>query len=148
MQYFLGRYEYAMNERGRVPVPPRYRDLFLRGAVLNQGPDHCLRLFTAESFEQQAALYTNEPAIERRGRVTRHGFFANCFSVEPDRQGRILIPALLREYAALDGGVIVAGAGEWLEIWSPSSFATEMDEANRQEPASESPPSELKGQDS
>ena len=106
--------------------------------MLNQGPDHCLRLFTAESFEQQAALYTNEAAIERRGRVTRHGFFANCFSVELDRQGRILIPALLREYAGLDGGVIVAGAGEWLEIWGPSSFATEMDEANRQEPASES----------
>jgi len=138
VQYFLGRYEYAMDERGRVPVPPRYRDLFLRGAVLNQGPDSCLRLFTEESFEQQASLYTGQPAIERSGRVTRHGFFANCFSVEPDRQGRILIPAPLREYANLQGSVIVAGAGEWLEIWSPDAFTTEMAEALRREAASES----------
>ncbi len=138
MQYFLGRYEYAMDERGRVPVPPRYRDLFLRGAVLNQGPDSCLRLFTEESFEQQASLYTGQPAIERSGRVTRHGFFANCFSVEPDRQGRILIPAPLREYASLQGTVIVAGAGEWLEIWSPEAFTTEMTEALREGTAAES----------
>ena len=137
MQYFLGRYEYAMDERGRVPVPPRYRDLFLRGAVLNQGPDSCLRLFTEESFEQQASLYTSQPAIERSGRMTRHGFFANCFSVEPDRQGRILIPAPLREYAELQGSVIVAGAGEWLEIWSPDAFTTEMAEAHSKESASD-----------
>ena len=126
MQYFLGRYEYAMDERGRVPVPPRYRELFARGAVLNQGPDPCLRLFTAESFEQQAELYTSEPAIERGGRMTRHAFFANSFSVELDRQGRMLIPGPLREHARLEGSVVVAGAGEWLEIWNPEQFESEM----------------------
>lgn len=135
MQYFLGRYEYAMDARGRVPVPPRYRDLFIKGAVLNQGPDPCLRLFTAESFEQQAALYTSAPAIERGGRMTRHAFFANSFTVEPDRQGRILVPAPLRSYAALEGTVIVAGAGEWIELWSPERFETEMSAAiDSQEP--------------
>ncbi|MEX0786012.1 MAG: cell division/cell wall cluster transcriptional repressor MraZ [Dehalococcoidia bacterium] len=135
MQYFLGRYEYAMDARGRVPVPPRYRDLFIKGAVLNQGPDPCLRLFTAESFEQQAALYTSAPAIERGGRMTRHAFFANSFTVEPDRQGRILVPAPLRVYAGLEGTVIVSGAGEWIEVWSPNRFETEMSAAiESQEP--------------
>jgi len=122
-----------MDERGRVPVPPRYRDLFLKGAVLNQGPDPCLRLFPAESFEQQAALYTSAPAIERAGRITRHAFFANSFTVEPDRQGRILIPAPLRAYAGLEGSVIVAGAGEWIEVWNPQRFEAEM-AAAQQEP--------------
>lgn len=135
MQYFLGRYEYAMDERGRVPVPPRYRDEFVQGAVLNQGPDPCLRLFTAQSFEQQAALYTSAPAIERSGRMTRHAFFANSFTVEPDRQGRILVPAPLRAYAGLESSVIVAGAGEWIEVWNPDRFEREMSEAARsQEP--------------
>jgi MraZ protein len=125
--YFLGRYEYAMDGRGRVPVPPRYREVFARGAVLSQGsPDPCLRLYTAESFEQQAGLYTSEPATRRTGRITRHAFFTRSFPVELDRQGRILVPGPLRAYAALDGNVVVVGAGEWLEVWNPERFEAEM----------------------
>lgn len=127
MQFFLGRYEYAMDGRGRVPLPPRYRDVFARGAVLSQGsPEPCLRLYTAESFEQQAALYTSEPATRRAGRITRHAFFGRSFPVELDRQGRILVPAPLRAHAALDASVVVVGAGEWLEIWNPERFEAEM----------------------
>ena len=125
--YFLGRYEYAMDERGRVPLPPRYRDPLARGAVLGEGaPDRSLRLYTEESFQQQAALYTSEPATRRAGRTTRHGFFPRAFPVEPDRQGRILVPAPLRAYAGLEGNVVVVGAGEWLEIWNPDRLEAEM----------------------
>lgn len=131
MDYFLGRSEYAMDDRGRVPIPPRYRDSFSKGAMLNQGPDPCLRLFTIESFEEQAALYTSDPAIERTARMTRHAFFANSFPVEMDKQGRILIPPPLRLYAKLEGNVIISGAGEWLEIWSLEEFEREMAEASR-----------------
>jgi MraZ protein len=126
MPYFLGKFEYAMDARGRVPVPPRYRDLFVRGAVLSQGPDPCLRLFTQDSFDEQASLYTAEPATQPAGRSTRRSFFAQSFSVELDRQGRILIPGALRSYAALESNVVVAGAGEWLEIWDPQRFESEM----------------------
>ncbi len=127
MAYYLGRYDYAMDERGRVPVPPRYRDDFARGVVLSHGsPDPCLRVFTMESFEEQAQLYANEPATKRAGRITRHGFFSRSFPAELDRQGRILIPAALRESAALESSVVVAGAGEWLEIWNPARFEAEM----------------------
>ena len=127
MTYFLGRYEYAMDGRGRVPLPPRYRDVLARGSVLSQGsPDLCLRLFTAESFEQQAALYTSEPGTRRSGRITRHAFFTRSFPVELDRQGRILVPAPLRAYASLEGTVVVVGAGEWLELWNPERFEAEM----------------------
>lgn len=131
MQYFLGRYDYAMDDRGRVPVPPRYRDLLARGAMLNQGPDPCLRLFTQESFDNQAQLYTSLPSIQREGRMTRLAFFSNSFSVELDKQGRILIPAPLRTYARLEGNVVISGAGEWLGIWNPEQFEVEMAEAER-----------------
>ena len=125
-QYFLGRYEYAMDDRGRVPIPPRYRDLFALAGMLNQGPDACLRLFTTENFDQQAQLYTREDAISPSARTTRRLFFANCFSVELDRQGRILIPGPLRAYARLEGNVVIAGVGEWLEIWNPELFEERM----------------------
>lgn len=125
--FFLGRYEYAMDERGRVPVPPRYRDALAQGAVLGQGsPDRCLRLYTEESFEQEAVLYTSEPATRRAGRITRHAFFARSFPVDLDRQGRILVPAALRTYAGLEGNALVVGSGEWLEIWDPERFDAEM----------------------
>jgi MraZ protein len=125
--YFLGRNDYAMDERGRVPLPPRYRDVFAHGAVLSQGaPDRCLRLFTSESFEREAARYTRTPGTRRAGRITRHAFFPRSSSVELDKQGRILIPTHLRDFAGLRGTVVVVGAGEWLEIWDPERFETEM----------------------
>lgn len=127
MLYFLGTYEYSMDERGRVPMPPRYRDALGRGAVIGQGsPEPSLRLYTEESFNQQAELYTSEPATKRSGRVTRHAFFTRSFPIELDRQGRILVPAPLRTYASLDGNVVVVGAGEWLEIWDPDELDTQM----------------------
>ncbi len=137
MQYFLGRYDYAMDDRGRVPLPPRYRELFSRGAMISQGPDPCLRLFTQETFERQAELYTSLPAIEREGRMTRMAFFSNSFSVELDKQGRILIPAALRAYAGLESSVVISGSGEWLGIWNPDRFQAALSEAeswqNRQQ---------------
>lgn len=127
MRFFLGSYEYAMDERGRVPVPPRYREAYAHGAVLSQGsPDPCLRLYTAENFEEQATLYASQPATRRAGRITRHAFFPHSFSVDLDRQGRILVPATLRARAGLEGNVVVVGAGECLEIWNPERFEAEM----------------------
>jgi MraZ protein len=124
--FFLGAYDYSMDERGRVPLPPRYRDAFAHGLVLSQGsPDPCLRVYTLESFEAQASQYTSEPAIRRRGRLVRRGFFPRSFPAEMDRQGRVLVPPQLRRYADLEGNVIVAGAGEWLEIWNPERYAAE-----------------------
>ena len=126
MQYFLGRYDYAMDDRGRVPLPVPYRPMFAEGVVINQGPDRCLRLFTKENFDQQAQLYTREDATEESGRMTRRSFFANCFSVELDRQGRVLVPGPLRSYARLEGNVVIAGVGEWLEIWNAQHFEERM----------------------
>jgi MraZ protein len=110
--------------------------------VLNQGPDPCLRLFTSEGFDAQAQLYTSQPAIEREGRLTRRSFFANSYHAEVDKQGRILIPANMRNYARLEGNVVVSGAGEWLEIWNPELFEGDMAEAGQYQtrPAKEEAP--------
>ena len=127
MTYLLGTFEYAMDARGRVPLPPRYRDLFSRGGVISQGsPDLCLRLFTAEGFERQAAHYTTQPGTRKAGRIVRQGFFARSYPVDLDGQGRILVPGSLREYARLEGNAVIVGAGEWLEIWNPERFQAQM----------------------
>lgn len=127
MTLFLGTYEYAMDARGRVPVPPGYREVFTDGAVISQGsPNRCLRLFTVGGFEVEATHYTTRPSTKRAGRIARDGIFARSYPVSLDGQGRILIPAPLRAYAELDGNVVVVGAGEWLAIWSPERHLTHM----------------------
>jgi MraZ protein len=131
--YFLGTFDYAMDERGRLPLPPRYRDAFRNGIVLSQGsPDRCLRVYTQEAFEEQARQFTAEPSMRRRGRVLRHSLFPRSHEVELDKQNRILIPAPLREYAGLSGKVLVLGMGECLEIWSPEAYAEVAEHVNDQ----------------
>jgi MraZ protein len=120
---FLGKHDYAMDERGRVPLPPRYRDALMQGIILTQGtPDRCIRAYPASSFDDQAALYMNEPVTTRNGRVMRRAFFSGAYQAEMDRQGRVLIPPLLREFAGLESQVVVVGTGEGMEIWSAADF--------------------------
>jgi transcriptional regulator MraZ len=128
---FLGKHDYSMDERGRVPMPPRYREAFLQGLILTQGsPDPCIRAYPVTGFEQQAALYMSEPATTRNGRIRRRAFFSNAYPAELDRQGRVLVPQPLRDWAGLNNHIVVAGAGEWLEIWSTEAFdAAVLDEA-------------------
>jgi MraZ protein len=126
---FLGKHDYSMDERGRVPMPPRYRDAFMQGVILAQGsPDRCIRAYPTNGFEEQAALYMSEPATTRSGRVRRRAFFSNSYPAELDRQGRVLIPQTLRDWASLSSHIVVAGAGEWIEIWNSDDFESAMEQ--------------------
>ena len=125
--YFLGTFDYAMDERGRLPLPPRYRDAFRDGIVLSQGsPDLCLRAYTTDAFDAQASRLLAETSLHRKGRALRMSFFSRSHNVELDKQNRILVPAPLREYAQLSAKVLVTGGGEYLEIWSPDVFQARL----------------------
>src|SRR5438093_9838675 len=116
--YFLGTFEYAMDERGRVPMPPPFREALSKGVILTRGtPDPCLRGFSTDDFGQQAQLYTAEPNTHRTGRIMRRQFFAGAFPAELDRQGRLLIPMQLRRFAELTDQAVVIGIGDGFEIW-------------------------------
>jgi MraZ protein len=120
---FLGKHEYAMDERGRIPMPPRYRDALMQGIILTQGtPDHCIRAYPADSFEEQAQLYMNEPVTTRNGRVMRRAFFSGAYPAELDRAGRVLVPTTLRQWANLQTQVVIVGTGEGIEIWNADDF--------------------------
>jgi MraZ protein len=73
----------------------------------------------------------SEPVTTRTGRVRRRAFFSSAYPAELDRQGRVLIPPQLRDFAGLSNHIVVAGAGEWLEIWNTADFdaAVEQEEA-------------------
>ena len=124
---FLGKHDYAMDERGRVPMPPRFRDALMHGIILTQGtPDHCIRAYPTSNFEEQAALYMNEPVTTRNGRVMRRAYFSGAYQAELDKQGRVLIPPVLRGYANLENQVVVVGTGEGIEIWNAADFESAL----------------------
>ena len=116
-----------MDERGRIPLPPIYRDVFREGIVLSQGhPDACLRVYTRSAFEQQASEYTAESALTQRGRDLRRAFFGATRHADLDAQNRVLIPGQLRQYAGLEKQILVIGVGEYLEVWDPERWEEEQ----------------------
>lgn len=126
--YFLGTFDYAMDERGRVPLPPRHRDVFRTGIVLSQGsPDRCIRVYTLEAFETQSTQVTAISTMLGKGRDLRRMFFSKTHDTQLDPQSRVLIPGWMRDYAGLSGKVLVVGAGEWLEVWSPEAYEADID---------------------
>lgn len=97
--------------------------------ILTQGaPDKCIRAYPMEGFEQQAALYMNEPITTRNGRVMRRNFFSGAYPAELDRQGRVLIPPKLREWAGLEGHLVIVGTGEGIEIWNSDEFDAALED--------------------
>ena len=123
---FRGTYEHTVDDRGRVAIPARYRHEFAEGVVLTLSPEGCLEVYTPPGFDEMANLVTAEPATHLKGRRLRRGFFARSWDAELDRQGRILIPAQLRETALLNGAVIINGRRECLEVWSRDRWDEEM----------------------
>lgn len=123
---FRGAYEHTVDDRGRVAVPARYRHLFTDGVVLVLSPEGCVEVYTPAGYEQMASLVTTEPPTHVKGRRLRRGFFARSWDAELDRQGRILIPAPLREAAQLNGAVIVSGRHECLEVWNRDRWQQEI----------------------
>ncbi len=123
---FLGTFDYAMDERGRIPLPPPFRDAFRDGIVLSPGsPDRCIFLHSLEEFARRARPITDVPGLHRRGRVLRRGSFHGVDQASLDSQNRILIPARLREHANIKSRVLVFGTGEWVELWSPEEYEAE-----------------------
>jgi MraZ protein len=128
---FLGKFEYAMDERGRVPIPPKFREALVLGIFLTEGtPDRCIRAYSPEEFEKASLNYTSQPITTAAGRVMRRNFFSTAFQAELDRQGRVLIPAPLRQHAGLEGQITILGTGEAFEIWNSATLdAALADEA-------------------
>ena len=120
---FRGQYHHNLDEKGRLTIPAKFRDLLAEGAFLTQGFDRNLRLLTEADFKTMAAqikrLSMTDPAIRQLRRL----IFATASEVQLDRIGRTLIPQFLREFAGLENEAIIVGVGEAIEIWSPEAWA-------------------------
>lgn len=121
-QMFLGQYQHSIDDKGRLMVPARFRELLEGGAFLTQGFDKCLMVMTEAHFKQVAERITSMSFTDPTARLLRRLIFSTAYSVEVDKVGRILVNSNLRQFAELESNVIVAGQGEYFEVWSPAEW--------------------------
>jgi MraZ protein len=125
---FRGTFEYTVDNRGRIPIPARYRAIFNEGVVLVDAADGCVEVYPPAAYEQQAGFLIELRPTQKKARLLRRGFFGRSFDGELDGQGRVLLPPRLRQRADLNGGVLIVGRGECLEIWNPKRWAAHENE--------------------
>jgi MraZ protein len=117
---FVGRYEHSLDTKGRVILPAKFRADFERGGYLTENREGCLALWTPGEFDRQMQAMHDQATAGRTGRNRARIWAAHSHEVEIDRQGRMAIPSHLREFASLDGDVLVCGAIDRVELWNPS----------------------------
>jgi len=115
---FFGEFEYKIDEKGRVPLPPRFRARLKGGVVLTPGVEKCITAYPLSEWQQLAATLTGGLVTRSKLRRLNRVLFATAFYLNVDGQGRISLPAPLREYAEIVDEVVVAGANTYLELWN------------------------------
>jgi len=118
MKLFLGEYDHALDERGRVTLPKKIRiEIEDRELVLAKGYEGCVFGFDKRSWEAEAAKHFDTPVTDEKGRQIRRYLFGSAQKVDIDKLGRILLPAQLKDYASISREVMVVGAGDHFELW-------------------------------
>ncbi len=127
---FIGEYRHTIDTKGRVIVPSKFRDLLGETFVVTKGLDNCLFVYPNEEWKSLELKLRSLPLTSRDARAFIRFFFAGAAECEIDKQGRILIPSGLREYASLNKELVIIGVSTRVEIWSKDAWDAYNNEAN------------------
>ena len=119
---FLGTHTPRLDDKGRLILPAKFRDELAGGVVITKGQERCLYVFPMPEFQRIAGQLREQPVTHKAARAYSRVFFASAHDEIPDKQGRVTIPAHLREYAALNRELVVIGASTRVEIWDRQSW--------------------------
>jgi MraZ protein len=134
---FMGQYNQKVDTKGRAIVPAKFREELGEQFVITKGLDDCIFGFPLSKWEELTEKLSSLSMSDKKVRKFIRFFLAGAATLETDKQGRVLIPQGLREFASLDKDVIWIGAGSRLEIWNPDKLIenTEFDEDEMDEVA-------------
>ena len=118
----LGEFKHNVDEKGRLAIPAKFRELFAKGAIVTRGLDHCLFVFSLAEWENLAKKLVALPLAQANSRAFARLMLAGATDVAVDGQGRVLVPDYLREYAGMKKQVVVAGLYNRLEIWDAEKW--------------------------
>lgn len=122
MAELLGQHRYQLDAKGRIALPGRFRDAFADGLYLTLGQDGPLYGFPRDGFLQMAAEVRSKPIDSAQGRAYSRMFFMNAEEVDLDTQGRLVIPARLRQAIGLEREAVVIGVFDRMEVWATPNW--------------------------
>ena len=123
---FLGQFQHNLDDKGRLMIPARFRELLAAGAFITQGFDRCLMVMTDIYFKQVYDRISAMNLADPNTRLLRRFILSNAYPVEIDKVGRIVVPQNLRQGIMLEGEAIVAGQGDYFEVWTPAEWNAQM----------------------
>ena len=115
---FMGEYNHTIDAKGRLIIPSKFRELLGEEFVLTKGLDGCLSIYPMDEWESFELKLRALPLTNKNARTFSRFFVAGATTCELDRQGRILVPQTLREFAGLEKDVVLTGNLNRIEIWS------------------------------
>jgi MraZ protein len=125
---FLGQFYHTLDDKGRLTVPSRFRDLLIEeGGYIMQGFDKNLIVLPSSTFESMYHRVNQMSMTDPTARQLRRLLFSTADHVEIDKAGRILLPQFLRQTILLESGVVIVGNGDYFEIWSPEQWSVQAE---------------------
>lgn len=115
---FMGEYNHTIDQKGRLIVPAKFRESLGEQFVVTKGLDGCLFVYDEQEWAAFEEKLKTLPITNKEARAFVRFFLAGAANVEVDKQGRILLPSVLREFAKLEKDVVLVGVGSRVEIWS------------------------------
>ena len=125
----LGTHEHTLDDKSRLTLPAKFRQAFAGGVVVTRGLDPCLVAFPRDEWARSQSRIAELDTLSGEARSLQRVVYANAVEGDLDKQGRIVIPAGLKEFAALDRDVVVAGVNDHLEIWDRAAWRRELAES-------------------
>lgn len=119
---FMSEYNHTIDAKGRLIIPSKFREVLGDEFVVSKGMDGCLFVYANEDWHAFEQKLTSLPLINKEARKFARFFLAGAAQVELDKQGRILLPASLREFAELEKDVVLVGVGSRIEIWNKEKY--------------------------
>ncbi len=129
---FVGEFEHKVDAKGRIPIPPKFRAELKNGLVLTPGVEKYIIIHPLPEWEKVTAALTTSTITSSKLRRVNRAIFATAFHINIDSQGRIVVPAPLREYADIKDEVIIAGANTYIELWNKKQWETEKTLSQKQ----------------
>jgi MraZ protein len=126
----IGEYTHNLDAKGRISVPAKFRSELGSSAIVTRGLDKCLFLYPKAEWEAMAVKLANLPISSSSARAFARMMLSGAMEVEIDKQGRALLPGYLREYAGVNGSVMVTGVYNRAEIWDKKTWEAYSKEAS------------------
>lgn len=129
---FFGEYPYRVDEKGRLPLPPKFRREMKVEVVLARGREKCILVYPQAEWKRLADSLAAKVVAPANLRKLNRAIFGSAFSVSLDGQGRMALPPALRSYAEIGESAVVIGANNYVELWNEELWKAEKASADEQ----------------